>query len=438
MAVCRRGAALWFTYGRSLGGSPVVQGEGWKLPQGTYLFIKSNHDWLPSSPFRTISNISWALAPPSCTCSQTVSQSTIDPSLTHRIPHIGQPIRLPCQEETVSLCVLLGPGDGGGQHTLIEIPLSEFTGFSELPSGSANSSEFIFPLTTVDARREDDINVRGRGREGKREAKVQERESFQSFFEKESCPAPFVWGSRFYCFHCPVADSLLGCTDKSMRTTRLEAQTSAFSTPVSLSYYANAVTERGEGMDEREREREEKLALMYEKMRHELPRFFLKNHDYSMYSPDIEFINGLLNIKTRGRMLYQLCLSLWKLLCVFYFADVRLEVLKLSKHSEDGTVRARWRVNGLPFHLLMLRFYRRDKRSLYRSYDAFSTFYLGSDGLIRCHRVDKVMPAQPPALPRVTSMLAGALVALGLQEHRPALNLLPFLLSYFRIGLGRQ
>ncbi|XP_035246112.1 uncharacterized protein LOC118212396 isoform X1 [Anguilla anguilla] len=434
MAVSRRGAALWFTRGRSFGGSPVVQGERWKLPQGKYL-LKSNHDLFPISPFRTISNISSALAPLSCTCTQTVCQSTVDPLITHRIPKIRQPIKVPFREETVSLCVLLGPGDGGGQRTLLEVPLSQFTGFSELlPSRPAKSSEFPFPLTTVDGRREDDINVRGGERGGKREPTVQEKESFRSFFEKESCPAPFVWGSCFYCFHCPATHSLLWYMDKSMRITRLEPQTSAFSTPTPVSYYAHTVTERGEGMDEREREREEKLALMHEKMRHELPRFFLKSHDYSMYSPDVEFINGLLNIKTRGRLLYQLSLSLWKVLCVLYFADVRLEVLKLSKHSEDGTIRARWRVSGLPFHLLVLRFYRRDKSSLYRSYDAFSTFYLGSDGLVHCHRVDKVMPAQPPVLPRVTSALTGALVALGLQEHRPALNLLPFLFFQDRAG----
>ncbi|KAJ8377919.1 hypothetical protein AAFF_G00249820 [Aldrovandia affinis] len=339
-----RGIALWFRPWRSHGGSPSIQ----------------NLDWLLSRPCRTISSISWALAPPSCLRYQTVSQSAINSPPTHRIPHVGQPIRLPRweveKEETISLCVLLGPRDGGGQRTLMEVPLFELTGLSELlASGSANSSKFLFPITTVDGRREDDIS-----------------------------------------------------------------------------------TERGEGMDEREREREEKLSLMHEKMRNELPRFFLKSHDYSMYSPDVEFINALINTKTRGRVLYQLSLSLWKLLCACYFADVRLKVLKLSKHSEDGTVRARWQVNGLPFHLLLLRFYRKDKRSLYRTYDAYSTFYLGPDGLVHCHRVDKVMPAQPPVLPRVTSVLAGVLVALGLQEHRPALNLLPFLLSSFRIGLGRQ
>ncbi|KAJ8288064.1 hypothetical protein COCON_G00007230 [Conger conger] len=121
-----------------------------------------------------------------------------------------------------------------------------------------------------------------------------------------------------------------------MRITRLVPQTLASSPPISISYYAHA--EGGEGVDERERDREEKLALMHEKMRHELPRLFLKNHDYSMYSPDVEFINGLINMKTRGRMLYQLSVSLWKLLCMLCFAEVRLEVLKLSKHSEDSTL----------------------------------------------------------------------------------------------------
>lgn len=44
----------------------------------------------------------------------------------------------------------------------------------------------------------------------------------------------------------------------------------------------------------------------------------------------------------------------------------------------------------------------------------------------------QVMPLQPPVLPTVTSLLAGALVAMGAQEHRPALNLLPLLLSSLR------
>uniref|UniRef100_A0A3Q3WTS2 Uncharacterized protein n=1 Tax=Mola mola TaxID=94237 RepID=A0A3Q3WTS2_MOLML len=171
---------------------------------------------------------------------------------------------------------------------------------------------------------------------------------------------------------------------------------------------------------------------MYERLRIELPCFFMKSHDYTMYSSDMEFINGLLNMKTRGRLVYQLTLSLWRLLCLCYCADARLEVLKLTKHIEEGTIKARWRIRGLPFHTLLLRFYQKDKSHLYRSYDAFSTFYIGLDGLIHCHKVEKIIPAQPPVLPRVTSLMAGALVALGVQEHRPAFNLLPLLLSSLR------
>lgn len=119
-----------------------------------------------------------------------------------------------------------------------------------------------------------------------------------------------------------------------------------------------------------------------------------------MYSKDVEFINGLLNMKTRsvnllaqsthfnvvnelstlivichltwccalrrGRVLYQLTLSLWRLVCLCCCAEARLEVLKLTKHLEDGTIKARWRFRGLPFHSLVLHFYQKDKAHLYR------------------------------------------------------------------------
>lgn len=110
-------------------------------------------------------------------------------------------------------------------RNILEVPLSQLTGFSQLlPWESANNSAFPFPLTVV-GRREDDNNLRGRASDGKREASVPDRESFHSFFEKESCPAIYVWGSQFYSFQGPAASSPLWYTDKSMRMTRLELQT---------------------------------------------------------------------------------------------------------------------------------------------------------------------------------------------------------------------
>lgn len=245
----------------------------------------------------------------------------------------------------------------------------------------------------------------------------------------EGCPAPFILGSRFYCFHCPEMESHLEMGKKHGNVEEAQRLHSAL-------LVVRCSPAEMQGVDkyssQGDMENEEKLAQMFEKLRVELPNFFVKNHDYTIYSEDVVFINGLLDTKTRGRVVYQLTVTLWRLMCLCYYAEAQLEVLKLTKHPEDGSIQARWRVKGLPFHSLLVFFYKKDKSQLYKTYDAFSTFYLGSDGRIHCHKVEKVMQARPPLLPKVTSVLAGALVALGIQEHRPALNLLPLLLSSLR------
>ncbi|XP_003897351.3 LOW QUALITY PROTEIN: uncharacterized protein C6orf136 homolog [Papio anubis] len=167
---------------------------------------------------------------------------------------------------------------------------------------------------------------------------------------------------------------------------------------------------------------EEHLSVMYERLRQELPKLFLQSHDYSLYSLDVEFINEILNIRTKGRIWYILSLTLCRFLAWNYFTQLRLEVLQLTRHPENWTLQARWRLVGLPVHLLFLRFYKRDKDELYRTYDAYSTFYLNSSGLICRHRLDKLMPSHSPPTP-VKKLLVGALVALGLSEPEPDLNL---------------
>uniref|UniRef100_W5KX16 Si:ch211-215a10.4 n=1 Tax=Astyanax mexicanus TaxID=7994 RepID=W5KX16_ASTMX len=425
MAVCRGGVSLWVGCIRSHGGRQHLRKQSWSVWQPVDSHL--------NDPCRVLSSASWALAPPNSLRYQSVKKT----SLSHPFHHACQPLsdrahRLEGEfEETLSLCVLFKPNETDEQHTLVEVPL-----FGQVKLGdylnlqTSKPTDFVFPLTTVDGRREDDISIIGvpwteKGFEQR------ERGSFRSFFETEGCPAPFILGSHFYCFHCPPMEPVHVAGDRL----RIEHEEQACSLISSTSLCSHAETE---GMDrvpsERDMENEEKLSLMCERLRNELPRFFVKNHDYSMYSNDLEFLNGLLNTKTRGRVAYQLFLSLWRLLCLCYYAEARIEVLKLTKHPEDNSIKARWRINGLPFHTLMLRFYKRDKTQLYRTYDAFSTFYLGSDGLIHCHKVEKVMQAQPPVLPKVTSLLAGVLVALGVQEHRPALNLLPLFLSSFKQG----
>ncbi|XP_039569000.1 uncharacterized protein C6orf136 homolog [Passer montanus] len=145
----------------------------------------------------------------------------------------------------------------------------------------------------------------------------------------------------------------------------------------------------------------------------QLPNFFLKIPDYALYAPDVEFQCQHLHLHTRGRAMYAVAVALCRALAWGYFASLRLEVLALTRHPEDWSVRARWRLTGLPLHLLLLRWYRRDKWTLLRSYDALSTFFLNSQGLIRCHRVDKLMPA-PTAVPEPKKLLVAAALAVAL------------------------
>ncbi|XP_037685073.1 uncharacterized protein C6orf136 homolog [Choloepus didactylus] len=161
---------------------------------------------------------------------------------------------------------------------------------------------------------------------------------------------------------------------------------------------------------------------VWKRLRQELPNLLLHSHDYTLYPSDVEFITEILNIRTKGRTLYILSLTLCRFLAWNYFAQLQLEVLQLTRHSENWTLQARWRLVGLPIHMLFLRFYKRDKDELYRTYDAYSTFYLNSNGLICRHRLDKLMPSHSPPTP-VKKLLVGALVALGLSEPKPNLHL---------------
>nr|XP_033771275.1 uncharacterized protein C6orf136 homolog [Geotrypetes seraphini] len=248
-------------------------------------------------------------------------------------------------------------------------------------------------VTTVSGCREDDIVVES----GACDLNGSYLDSFRSLFDNELCRTPY---------------HVIGLSPSQLLSFRAKGSTGAAHVPGKASPNM-----------------EEHLAAMHEKLRCELPNFFLKTHDYGIYSQDVEFQNEILHLRTRGRTMYRAALTLCRFLAWNYFADLHMEVLKLTQHPENWTIQARWRVIGLPLHVLMLRFYKRDKSELYRTYDAYSTFYVGPDGLIYRHKVDKLMPAQPPVT-RAKRFMAGLLVALGVAENRPALNCLLWHLAW--------
>ncbi len=167
------------------------------------------------------------------------------------------------------MCVLVRQGESHGLHTLLEIPLSSHNKLGELLTlGSHKSLEFSFPLTMVDGSREDDISVDSFKRNSVAAVK-REHGCFRSLFETERCPAPFMYGSQFYCFHCPDTEPVPGSGLKSRQHIGLDKRPVELPLlpPTSLCSQA----ERAErGHTEGDSEREEKLAMMYERLRIEV------------------------------------------------------------------------------------------------------------------------------------------------------------------------
>lgn len=126
------------------------------------------------------------------------------------------------------------------------------------------------------------------------------------------------------------------------------------------------------------------------------------------------------------------------------YAYVKLTVLRITKHPEDGTIRCRWRVVGISGLKVMFMFWRyklwelrkafQEQERLENSlkkyvfvkilffffflnfcikswYDGFSTFYVGRDGLIYKHVADKMMPDddKEPVIAKVPNAAAAAL-----------------------------
>ncbi|KAM6993467.1 uncharacterized protein RBU47_014774 [Passerculus sandwichensis] len=226
------------------------------------------------------------------------------------------------------------------------------------------------PVTTVDGRREDDIAVRDSG-----DSRDSDRDSGDSGDTEPGLGARLLLGPP----PSPGSPPGGGGGNPQRNPPSMEEHLASMHERLRHEVTRNppSMEEHLASMHERLRHEngdtwgnppsmEEHLASMHERLRHELPNFFLKIPDYGLYAPDMEFQCQHLHLHTRGRAMYAVALALCRALAWGYFASLRLEVLALTRHPEDWSVRARWRLTGLPLHLLLLRWYRRDKRTLLR------------------------------------------------------------------------
>ena len=90
----------------------------------------------------------------------------------------------------------------------------------------------------------------------------------------------------------------------------------------------------------------------------QLPQFFKVPHDFRMYNRNIVFEDNIRNVRAVGLNQYAWQISLIKMGAHFKYGKVNMEVLKITSHIEDGTVRVRWRVVTFPGNSIVFAFWK--------------------------------------------------------------------------------
>ncbi|GIZ04170.1 uncharacterized protein C6orf136 [Caerostris extrusa] len=114
---------------------------------------------------------------------------------------------------------------------------------------------------------------------------------------------------------------------------------------------------------------EGQLLLVIDRLTSSLLNFFEKPLDYSIYHKNIIFQNNINGVVIKGLSAYIQTMYVLKIYGYLQYAKVKVEILKITHHIEDGTVR-------VPDWL-----------------DGFSVFSVGPDGLIYKHVCDKMTPS---------------------------------------------
>ncbi|XP_023952175.1 uncharacterized protein LOC112056067 [Bicyclus anynana] len=146
---------------------------------------------------------------------------------------------------------------------------------------------------------------------------------------------------------------------------------------------------------------EEQLMNVFHTLSTTMPNLFVKPLDYSVYHPNLVFVNNIRGVTTVGLFHYVRQVALLRTVAHIKFAYVNFEVLKITAHPEDSSIRMRWRIKGISGLKVFFMFWKYklwNLKQVFKDqelwYDGFSTFYVGSDGLIQKHIADKVMPDQ--------------------------------------------
>lgn len=151
--------------------------------------------------------------------------------------------------------------------------------------------------------------------------------------------------------------------------------------------------------DNRNGPTQKQLEHVFKVLSDDLPHVFAASLDYRIYHRDVEFINNVRGVSSKGLNGY-IKQVLWiRTLGHLMYAYVKFDVFKITMHPEDNTIRVRWRVRGLSGFKVVTNIWKFKITKVNESineletwYDGFSTYYVGKDGLVYKHVADKMMP----------------------------------------------
>lgn len=89
-----------------------------------------------------------------------------------------------------------------------------------------------------------------------------------------------------------------------------------------------------------------------------MPKFFKVPHDFRIYNRGIIFEDNIRDIRTEGLNQYAWQIAKIKMGAHFKYGKVNLDLLKLTSHPEDGTIRLRWRIVTYPGNSIVLAFWK--------------------------------------------------------------------------------
>lgn len=147
---------------------------------------------------------------------------------------------------------------------------------------------------------------------------------------------------------------------------------------------------------------QEQLQHIVDSLSQDLPKLFVKPQNFSIYTKDLIFINNIRGVTTRGVVNYAKQLIFLRMIGHIKFAHVKFQVIKITMHSDDGTVKVRWRIRGVSGLKVFSMFWKYKFWKIQDSidsnheiwYDGFSTYYVNGNGKVYKHVADKVMPDQ--------------------------------------------